>query len=188
MHTYRQYFPTGSDTGKVTAMAEHEQKEVEEWNPGKSPFMTPAELEAYEKTTAALRDRTAAYAEDSKRIVAETEEMKSHRLEMEARTERMLQRGAKRAYQQEIGSVAINVLVSILTKDALKGIRESDFSQAPRLDIAETVDFSLMVAKRYIDELHKISVSEKQLQEYREQIQATVDLQQQGIPMPPMDV
>ena len=166
-------------------MAEHKAEQVqepEEWDPEKS-YMTAAELEAYERTTAALRDRTAVYAENSKRLADESEEMKKHRLEMEARTERMLRRGARRTYQQEINSVAINVLVSILTKDALKGIRESDFSQAPRLDIAETVDFSLMVAKRYIDELHNIGVSEKQFLEYKEQIQTTVDLQQQGMPV-----
>lgn len=173
-------------------MAEHEQEhegeQGEEWNPGKSPFMTPAELEAFERTTAALRDRTAVYAENSKRLAAETEEMKKQRLEMEARTERMLQRGARRVYQQEIGSVAINVLVSILTKDALKGMRDSEFATTPRLDISETVDFSLMVAKKYVDELHKIGVSDRQVQEYKDQIQASVDLQQQGMPVPQMPI
>jgi len=158
----------------------------QEWTPGKAPSMTGAELEAYERTTAALRDRTAAYADDSKRLTAESDEMKKRRLEIEARTERMMQRGAKRSYQAEINSVAINVLVSILTKDALKGMRDSDFAQSPKLDIAETVDFSLMVAKRYIDELHRINISQKQFEEYKEQIQAQVDLQQQGAPMPPM--
>jgi len=177
-----------------------------EWTGSKTPFMSPAELEAYEKTTAALRNRTAAYMEDSKRLAVESDEMKKRtaaymedskrlavesdemkkrRLEIEARAERMMQRGAKRSYQSEINSVAINVLVSILTKDALKGMRDSDFAQSPKLDISETVDFSLMVAKRYIDELHKIGVSQKQLEEYKEQIQVSVDLQQQGVPMPP---
>lgn len=55
-----------------------------------------------------------------------------------------------------------------------------------KIDIGQTVDFSLMVAKRYIDELHRIGVSGKQLEEYREQIQSNVDLAQQGVPMPPV--
>jgi hypothetical protein len=155
----------------------------EEWN-GKTPFMSPAELEAYEKTTVALRARTAALLENSEKLKIETDEMRKHRLEIEDRMERMMQRNAKRAYQTEINGVAINVLVSILTKDALKGMRDSEYAQSSKLDITETVDFSLMVAKRYIDELHKISVSQKQLEEYREQIQTSVDLQQQGVPMP----
>jgi len=137
--------------------------------------MTPEQLEAYRKTTEAIRERGAAFEDEAERLKAETaalekhnREMEQQRREMEAHTERLLAHGARIKYQQEINSVAINVLVSILTKDALKSIKESEFSAAPKLDIAQTVDFSLMVAKRYIDELHKINVSTRQIEEYKD--------------------
>jgi hypothetical protein len=204
LHRYklvRRRFPTNSDFGKVPTMTSFEDdrdrvpvattsfqdgRNVPEWTPGKSPSMTSAELEAYEKTTAALRDRSAALEDDTKRLAAETEEMKKHRLEMEAHTERMMQLGCKRQYQQEINSVSINVLVSILTKDALKGIRDSEFTESTKLDVGKMVEFALIVGKRYVDELHRISVSAKQLEEYKDQIQSQMMQYQQPGAMPPV--
>ena len=146
--------------------------------------MSPAELEAYEKTTAAILARAAAMQEDVARIVTESDAMqRAH----EARMERSMQRGARQTYQTEIHGVAINVLVSILTKDALRGIRESEFAEsAKKLDIAETVDFSLMVAKRYVDELHRIGVSEKQVEEYKEVFREHVEQNHPSVALAPL--
>lgn len=155
----------------VTTSFQDDRDRVPEWTPG-DPSMTGTDLETYERTTAALRARTAALLEDGKRLETENDEMRKQRLEIEARTERMIVQGAKRAYQTEIHGVAINVLVSILTKDALKGMRESEFAEVSKIDIGQMVDFSLMVAKRYIDELHRISVSDKKIAEYKDQIQS----------------
>jgi hypothetical protein len=162
------------------------ERKEQEWTPGKTPAMTTAELEAYEKTTTALRARTAALLEDSKRLEVENEVFRKERLEMEAHTERMMQLGARRQYQSEINSVSINVLVSILTKDALKGMRESEFSETSKIDVGKMVEFALIVGKRYVDELHRISVSQKQLDEYKDQIQSQMQLQQGAMPPAPM--
>ncbi len=160
-------------------------EERKEWTPG-DPSMTSTELEAYEKTTAAFRARTAALLDDADRLKVENDGMRTARLENEARMERMMMQGARRAYQSEINGVAINVLVSILTKDALKGIRDTDFTPSTKIDIGQMVDFSLMVAKRYIDELHRINVSDKRLAEYKDQIQSQMMQYQQPGAMPPM--
>ena len=125
--------------------------------------MTPEELAAYRSETDAVK--------------AQSEALKRERVhdcaEADAKHERFMMLQARKAYQTEIHGVAINVLVSILTKDALRSIRDSDFSQtASKLDVGEVVDFSLIVGKRYVDELHKIGVSQKQLADFREQISA----------------
>lgn len=163
-------------------------EETEETESHAGP-MSPEELEAYRKTTEAIRERGATLEDEKTRLKGDIEtmqkqnlEMETQRREMEERTERMILLGAKTKYQQEIHGVAINVLVSILTKDALKSIKESEFSAAPKLDITQTVDFSLMVAKKYVDELHKITVSQKQLAEYKDQIFSSMQSGQPGSP------
>jgi hypothetical protein len=95
---------------------------------------------------------------------AETEEMK-------ARTERLILMNCKKQYRDEIHGVAINVLVGVLTKDAIRSIKDGDFSTtSSKIDIGQLVDYSLIVGKRYVDELHKINVSDKQLAEYKDSL------------------
>lgn len=89
--------------------------------------------------------------------------------ESKARAERMIRLQAKKTYQREIHGVAINVLVALLTKDALRAMRESEFTPS-KIDVGSAVEFSLIVGKRYVDELHSISVSEKQIEEYKDQL------------------
>jgi hypothetical protein len=97
--------------------------------------------------------------------------MKMETEELKARTERLILMNAKQKYQAEIHGVALNVLVGVLTKDALRSIKDSEFSTtAVKINVAEVVDYSLIVGKRFIDELHKIGVSEKQIAEYKDSL------------------
>ena len=91
--------------------------------------------------------------------------------EMRARTERLIVSNCRAKYQTEIHGVAINVLVGVLTKDALRSIKDGEFSTtSSKIDIGQLVDYSLIVGKRYVDELHKIGVSDKQLAEYKDSL------------------
>jgi hypothetical protein len=112
-------------------------------------------------------------------------QMKKDTEEVTARTERMIRSNACKNYQTEIHAVAINVLAALLTKDALRAMRDSEFTPS-KIDVGEVVDFSLIVGKRYVDELHRIVVSEKQLAEYKDYVQSMTPPSLQPIITPPL--
>ena len=86
--------------------------------------------------------------EETAKIRRETEEIRARIEEIRARTERMILLNARKAYQSEIHAIALNVLVSVLTKDALSTMRDgSGFSAQPKLNIEELVDYSLIVGR-----------------------------------------
>jgi len=134
--------------------------------------MTRAQLKALKEETALIEARTEALKRNVEAMRAEAEVVRKQTDELARRNARVYASAAKRAYQSEIHAVALNVLVGILTKDALRAMRESDFA-ASKLDVGQVVEYSLIVGKRYIDELHKIAVSDKQVAEYRDHIIAT---------------
>src|SRR5277367_3665692 len=68
--------------------------------------------------------------------------------ELHAHGERMFAVQCRRNYQTEIHSVAINVLVGLLTKDALRAVRDEGYTQTPKIDVEQVVDFSLIVGTR----------------------------------------
>ncbi len=133
-------------------------------------FMTREELEVYKAETAAINERTEAMRRESVLLKEQSEVMA-------AQNERSLALQARKGYQSEIHAVAINVLVSILTKDALRAMRDSEFT-ASKIDVSEVVEYSLIVGKKYVDELHKIPVSDRQIAEHRDHIAMMAPLPQ----------
>jgi hypothetical protein len=132
-------------------------------------IMTQKELAAYKAETDAINKRTEAMRRETEILKEQTAKMAAQNECMAAQAERSIALQARRTYQSEIHGVAINVLVSILTKDALRAMRDSEFSAA-KIDVGEIVEYSLIVGKRYVDELHRILVSEKQIVEYKDQL------------------
>src|SRR5271157_4023630 len=140
-------------------------------------IMTQKELAAYKAETDAIKERSKVMALESAVLKEQTVEMAAQNERMAVQNERAIALQARKNYQSEIHGVAINVLVSILTKDALRAIRDSEFS-ASKIDVGEVVEYSLIVGKKYIDELHKISVSDKQIAEHKDHLAIMAPLPQ----------
>jgi hypothetical protein len=134
-----------------------------------------AHTEAMKREIAATKEQgieeTKAFNDRTEAMKRETAMLKEQSAEMAAQNERSIVLQARRTYQSEIHGVAINVLVSILTKDALRAMRDSEFSAAAaKIDVGEVVEYSLIVGKRYVDELHKIPVSDRQIAEHKDHL------------------
>lgn len=116
-----------------------------------------------------------------KKIHEQTAALEERNARLAAQMERVFAIQARRNYQIEIHGVAINVLAALLTKDALRAVRDEGYSQMPAINVEQVVDFSLIVGKRYVDEMHRIQVSDKQIAEYKEFVQLSQPGQPESI-------